>query len=379
MSPSPPENVAALFKPLTLGSGVLTLPNRIVLAALTRNRAVPTTVPNEVMKDYYLQRADAGLLITEAIPTSYQGTEWANAPCLHTEEHVAAWKTIIDAVHEKGTLIFGQLWHAGRVCHPDMPLQAGRVRPTLGPSAIGARDKEKFRLLPGYPGYVTPTEIPDPQVIVDEFKQGAINAKKAGFDGVELHASNGYLINQFIDSSSNQRTDAWGGSVEKRAKFVLELLKECVAVFGEGRVGIKFSPCGGYNDMGMPLAETLAQYSYILTEANKLPLAYICLARWSPMFETHYDGTYRKYVTNFPFWLNVAMLPEESAQLINEGKIDGVEIGIPFIVNPDLVKRVLHGKELSVALDVKRIYGFGPNVPLEEQRKGYTDYPTAEY
>ncbi len=125
-----------------------------------------------------------------------------------------------------------------------------------------------------------------------------------------VHASNGYLINQFIDSSSNQRTDAWGGSVEKRAKFVLELLKECVAVFGEGRVGIKFSPCGGYNDMGyfviivesylcspigfisMPLAETLAQYSYILTEANKLPLAYICLARWSPMFETHYDGTY---------------------------------------------------------------------------------------
>ncbi|PPQ89268.1 hypothetical protein CVT25_001352 [Psilocybe cyanescens] len=369
----------ALFRPLKVGS--ITLKNRITMAALTRNRA-QGTYPSDIMKEYYVQRAGAGLIVSEGILISRQGTEWPLAPGLWDDQHVAGWKKITDAVHEAGTHMYAQLWHTGRTSHPDVPEQKLSGAPVYAPSAISARGG-KFRQLPGAPGYVTPTAIDDPWVIVKQYKHAAVNAKKAGFDGVELHGANGYLVAQFLDNNSNKRTDQWGGSVENRCRFGLEVLKVLVEVFGSD-VSVKISPCGGYNDVGMPLQETLDTFSYFITEAEKLNLAYFTLVRYAEAFDVVLDGkrratkfdvldAFRPYIKKAKLFLNAGVTPEEGSELVEAGKVDAIVIGFNYVTHPDVAQRVFRNIPLNNVPDIKHMQTKGD----ADWSTGYTDYPTA--
>ncbi|KAF7359284.1 Artemisinic aldehyde Delta(11(13)) reductase [Mycena sanguinolenta] len=392
----------SLFTPLKLGS--ITIQNRIGMSALTRNRSTET-VPNEIMQKYYVQRAvgGAGLIVSEGTLITRQGSEWAQAPGIWDKSQVIGWKKIIDAVHEAGskmycqvnlttTCIFNeevdwglsQLWHLGRLSHPQAPEQIAAGVPVYGPSAISARGG-KFRFLPGAPGYVTPTAIDDPTVIIDQFKQAAINAKEAGFDGVELHGANGYIVHQFLDSTSNKRTDEWGGSVENRARFALETLKAMVEVWGPD-VSLKISPAGGYNDMGMPLQETIDTYGYLLQEAEKLGLSYVTFVRYSAGQDPVIDGmhratkhdvvaTFSPFLKNTHIFVNSGVTPAEAEELVSSGTAAGVFFGVNIITHPDLVKRIKAGKPLDNVPDVHQFYGaLGVDPAL-----GYVDYKEAVY
>ncbi|KAE9400819.1 FMN-linked oxidoreductase [Gymnopus androsaceus JB14] len=370
---------APLSEPLRLGS--LTLRNRVFMAALTRNRSVPT--------NYYQQRAkSAGLIISEGVLITPQGTEWPHAPGIWSREQIAGWKKITDAVHKEGSFIFAQLWHLGRVSHPDAPEQIASGVPVYAPSAIAARGGN-FRFLPGEPGYVTPTAIDDPTTLLDLFEQAAINAKNAGFDGVELHGANGYLIQQFLDSTSNKRTDSWGGSVANRARFGLLALQRLIRVFGKDRVGIKLNPTGGYNDMGMPLEETIETYSYFISRADKLGIAYIDLVRYVDMLDPVIDGakrgtphdilaTYGSLIKHAQVFSNGGFTGEEAAATVKAGQASGIFFGIPWITHPDLAQRLQLGRPLDNEIDFTTLYG-KYYAPEAEQRKGYVDYPAADY
>ncbi|KAF4617635.1 hypothetical protein D9613_005854 [Agrocybe pediades] len=256
---------------------------------------------------------------------------------------------------------------------------------------------------------MSPTPHPNPWELVQQFKEAAINAKKAGFDGVEVHAANGYIINQFIDNTANKRTDEWGGSIENRCRLALEVTKACVEIFGSN-VAIKLSPCGGYNDVGcvepsssaangprilkhgaptssMPLQETIDTYSYLITELDKLGLAYICLVRYLPYTDSTYDGvlratqhdvfgTYRPLIKNTKVMFNGAIKPEEAEDIIAGGTADLVAIGLDFITHPDYAERVRHGKPLDNALDMAHMQ---TNKTSTDWRTGYNDYPAAVY
>lgn len=369
----------SLFKPLQVGS--IEIPNRLGVSATTRNRAIGT-VTNDTIKEYYLQRTDAGLIVTEGILITRQGTEWPDAPGIWSEEQVSGWRDITDAVHEKGGRIYAQLWHVGRVAHPEAPEQKLAGTPVYGPSALAARGG-KFRHIEGHPGYVTPTAVTDPWTIVNLFKVAAENSKKAGFDGVELHGANGYIIHQFLDNTSNKRTDQWGGSIENRARLGLEVLKALVEVFGSN-VALKVSPAGGYNDMGMPLQDTLDTFRYFLSEADKLGLSYIVIARYLAWLDIEFDGvkratphdvlaSYRDVVKKSKFFVNAGVSPEEAETLISSGTVDGAFFGISFITHSDLVKRVQNGKPLDNAPNYAHLYG----VPGVDIHVGFTDYPIA--
>ncbi|PPQ86645.1 hypothetical protein CVT25_006829 [Psilocybe cyanescens] len=377
----------ALFSPLQIGD--VTLKNRITMAAFARNRA-EDTYPTDLMKEYYVQRAKggAGLIVTEAILVTRQGTEWPHSPGIWEDKHVTLWKGIVDAVHAAGGLLYGQvipLFFVGRAGHPDAEQQKLAGIPVYGPSAIGARGG-KFKFIPGCPGYVIPTPIDDPWKIIEQFKQAAFNAKKAGFDGIELHGSNGYIIHQFLDSTSNHRTDEWGGSIENRSRFGLEVLKVMVEAFGRN-VSVKLSPSGGYNDMGMPLQETLDTYSHFISEADKLGLAYICLVRYQAAYDAEYDGvlrstphdvieSYASLIKNSKLIINAGVTPEEGEQLVASGKVDAIAIGFNWITHPDLANRVLKGKPLNNVPDIPHLQ---TNRNSGDWSTGYTDYPAAEY
>ncbi|KAG0704595.1 hypothetical protein DFH29DRAFT_911144 [Suillus ampliporus] len=377
-----------LLEPLAVGP--LTLRNRVVMSALTRSRSVPTNVPNDLNLEYYAQRArgGAGLITTEGTLICQQGTEWQNAPGIWNQDQVAAWKKITDAVHAEGGVIFTQLWHLGRVSHPDAPEQKASGMPVYGPSSIAARGG-KFRFLPGEPGYATPVALDDPSMLINMYRQAAINAKEAGFDGVELHAAGGHLVHQFLDSTSNKRTDAYGGSIENRARFGFEILKELVSIWGSKRVAVRLSPAGGYNDVGMPLQENIDTFRYFISQADDLDLGYICLVRYFPLLDPIFDGkrratkhdvleTYRPCIKKSTLILNGDLTPEEANQLIAAKKIDAAAFGILWISHPDLAKRIEHGIPIDAKPDPKTFYGSGPQIPYEEQKKGYTDYPAAQ-
>ncbi|KAK2459474.1 hypothetical protein APHAL10511_008508 [Amanita phalloides] len=372
---------SALLSPLQVGD--ITIKNRIAMSALTRDRA-PEAIPNEVMKEYYVQRSNAGLIVTEGTLITRQGTEWPHAPGIWNEAQVKEWRKITDAVHAAGSYIYVQLWHLGRTSHPDAPEQKSAGIPVYAPSAIAARGG-KFRFLPGAPGYVTPTELPDPWVIIKQYKHAAENAKAAGFDGVELHGANGYLVPQFLDSTCNQRTDEWGGSVQNRARFALETLKVLKEVYGNN-VSVKLNPCGGYNDMGMPLQETLDTFTYFITEADKLGLSYITLLRYAPALDVEFDGklraiqhdvvaSYRHLIKNSKVFVNGGVLPDEGAELVKSGKADAISFGFNYLIHPDLAKRIQYGKPLDNIPNFPHLYGAG----AKDLRPGYTDYPEANY
>ncbi len=344
-----------LFDPVTIGAW--TLPNRIIMAPLTRCRASEGRVPNDLMKEYYLQRSTAGLIITEATSVTPMGVGYPNTPGIWSDEQVAGWKNITEAVHAAGGRIILQLWHVGRISDPvylngELP---------VAPSAIAAEGH--VSLIRPMKNFVTPRalELDEIPGIIEAYKKGAENAKAAGFDGVEIHGANGYLLDQFLQDKTNHRTDEYGGSLENRARLMLEVTDAVVSVWGADRVGMHIAPRGDAHDMGD--SDLLKTFSYVATELGKRRIAFICAREKQapdsigPALKKAFGGT---YISNEKFTL------ESSNAILETGDADAVAFGIPFIANPDLVERFAKNAALNKP-EPTTFYGSGP--------KGYTDYP----
>jgi N-ethylmaleimide reductase len=354
--------MSLLFSKTTLGP--LALQNRLVMAPMTRNRAVGN-IPNELMAQYYAQRASAGLIITEGTSPSPNGLGYPRIPGIFSTAQVAGWTRVAAAVHPLGAKIFMQLMHCGRIAHP-LNLPAGaRV---LGPSAIAAAG-EMYTDAEGMkpnakPEAMTETDI---KATVEEFAQAARNAVAAGFDGIELHGANGYLLEQFFRPSSNQRTDGYGGSVENRARFVLEVLEAAIGAIGKDKVGMRLSPFGVFNDMPA-YAAMEADYTYLAGQLDRAGLVYIHLVDHSsmgaPTVPESMKATFRctfKRTLILSGGYDAARAESDLA-----GKCDLVAFARPFLANPDLVAQWKSGPTVN-APDLTTFYTPGP--------KGYTDYP----
>jgi N-ethylmaleimide reductase len=354
-----------LLEPYKLGP--ITLPNRLVMAPLTRNRAIAGLVPNPLAVEYYGQRASAGLLITEASQVSQQGQGYQDTPGIYSKEQVAGWRKVTERVHAREGRIFIQLWHVGRVSHTS--LQPDNSAP-VGPSAIRAKGKtfvgNTFTDV-SEPRALTLEEIPG---IIESFKRAAANALAAGFDGVEIHGANGYLLDQFAKDGANKRDDAYGGSIENRARLMLEVSKAVAAEAGAERTGIRISPVTPSNDISDSDPQPL--FDHIVDRLNALKLVYIHVvegatggARDIAPFD--YGSLRRRfkgaYIANngYDFELANKALAANEADLIAFGK--------PFIANPDLVERLRRGAPLNEP-DKATFYGGGA--------KGYTDYPVLD-
>ncbi len=360
---------SSLFDPIDLGA--LKLKNRIVMAPLTRSRAVAGEVPNPLAPEYYGQRASVGLIISEATQISRSGQGYPNTPGMFTEAQVQGWKAVTDAVHAKGGLIVAQLWHVGRVSiaayQPD-------GRPAVAPSAIAAEGqamKEDFTMVPfETPRALTIEEI---QGVIADYAHAAEMAKKAGFDGVEVHGANGYLIDQFLKDGSNQRDDRYGGSVENRLRFMLEVVSAVVAVWGADRVGIRLSPSNGSN--GTKDSDPAAIFVPAAAALKPFGLAYLHLIEGEPgTVMAPWDGAPllaadMREAFSGPLMLNGGLTRETAEKAIAECRADLVSVGVPVLANPDLVERWKRNAPLN-APDKTTFYGGGA--------KGYTDYPTLE-
>ncbi|MDB5655089.1 MAG: NADH:flavin oxidoreductase/NADH oxidase [Tardiphaga sp.] len=357
-------STSKLFEPYKLGP--ITLSNRTVMAPLTRNRAVEGLVPNPLAIEYYAQRASAGLLITEASQISQQGQGYQDTPGIYSKAQVAGWKKVTDAVHAKGGHIFIQLWHVGRISHSD--LQPNKGAP-VAPSAIRAKGKTYVNNTftdTSEPRALELSEIPG---LIDDYRIAAKNAIEAGFDGVEIHAANGYLLEQFARDSTNKRTDEYGGSIENRAKLILEVTRAIVKEIGADRTGIRISPVTPANDAALD-SNPQKLFDYIVDGLSAEKLVYLHVvegATGGPRDIAPFDyADLRKrfkgaYIANNGYDLALAekVLAANAADLIAFGK--------PFISNPDLVERLKAGAELNKP-DQATFYGGGA--------KGYTDYPT---
>lgn len=360
-----------LFSPVKLGP--YTLPNRIVMAPMTRLRAGAEDVPVPINATYYAQRASAGLIVSECTKVSPQSNGYMNCPGIYSPEQVAGWRLVTDAVHESGGKIFLQLWHCGRISHPS--LQEGGTLP-VAPSAIAAVGE--LHTPAGKVSLDTPRALETHEIpgIVEYFRKGAENALAAGFDGVELHGAFGYLIDQFLQDGSNQRTDKYGGSIENRARFLLEVVEAVAGVWGADRVGIKLSPSNTF--YGMYDSNPKATFGYVLEALNPFGLAYVHLMEpneidlanrevlnpVTPIFRPIYKGT---IISNGGFD------KQKGNAILASGDADLVSFGKTFLANPDLPKRF----ELDAPLNApnpKTFYGRG-DVDAE---KGYTDYPFLE-
>eukprot|EP00475_Leptophrys_vorax_P040327 TRINITY_DN74623_c0_g1_i1.p1 TRINITY_DN74623_c0_g1~~TRINITY_DN74623_c0_g1_i1.p1 ORF type:complete len:374 (-),score=106.62 TRINITY_DN74623_c0_g1_i1:18-1055(-) len=335
---------------------------------MTRNRG---KVPTQMNIEYYTQRAGAGLIVTEGVFIEKIGSEWPDAPGIYTNEQIGAWKKVTESVHKEGGKIFCQLWHVGRVAHHVH--NPGNSLP-VGPSAIAARGG-KIPVGDGtFVQYETPRALETDEVEskVLLYKLAAINAKEAGFDGVELHAAFGYLPNQFLLDGSNQRTDKYGGSLENRARFILEIMEELVKVWGADYVGIKLSPSNTYNDMSD--SDPKATYTYLLERLNDLNLAYVCLMEGGPSDVKHGGVVIPckefRPVYKGNLFFNNEYIVKSATEAVRQGECDAVEFGRFFIANPDLVERVRLDKEVAHVTDYSTLYYGGP--------KGFIDYPTWE-
>ena len=358
--------MSLLFSPTKLGP--LTLQNRLVMSPLTRNRAVGN-VPNDLMVEYYKQRASAGLIITEGTSPSPNGLGYPRIPGAFSAEQTAAWKRVTDAVHARGAKIFLQLMHTGRIGHRHN-LPAGAA--VVGPSAVAAAG-EIYTDAEGMQPHPTPKAMTEADIktAIGEYVQAAKNAVAAGFDGVELHGANGYLLEQFIRPNSNTRTDAYGGSIEKRARFVLEVAKAVVDAIGKDKVGIRLSPYGAFNDMP-PYPQMEADYAYLARDLSKLGLVYVHLVDHSsmgaPTVPQSIKDTFRKDFKGALILSGGYDTARAEADL-EAGKADLIAVGRPILANPDLVARWKAGAALN-APDPATFYTPGP--------KGYTDYPALE-
>lgn len=352
-----------LFAPFQLSD--LTLSNRIVMAPMTRNRADKNTAVQPMAVTYYAQRASAGLIITEATQVSPEGVGYPATPGIHSDIQVEAWRKVTDAVHAKAGHIFLQLWYTGRISHPS--LLPGNATP-VAPSAI--RPEGQAFTYDGLQDFVTPralntNEIPS---IVAQFKHGAEMAKRAGFDGVEVHAANGYLIDQFLRDGSNQRTDIYGGSVENRMRILNEILDVVIDVWTSHRVGVRLTPENSFNSMSD--SDPQSHFSYFIEQLSARDLAYVHVLQGDMMTkESTLD--YRALRAKFdgPYIANNGFDLARAKQAIESGDADLIAFGIPFLANPDLVRRFKEGLPLNEP-DQATFYG--------GDETGYTDYPFYE-
>lgn len=352
------EFMPNLFDPLRVGD--LALPNRVVMAPLTRLRAGPTHIPNALMAEYYAQRASAGLLISEGVPVSPQGVGYPGVPGIWSAEQTAAWKQVTKAVHDKGGRIFMQIWHVGRISDPSH-LNGGTP---VGPSPIAAKGHVSL-LRPERP-YPVPhaLSIEEIQGVVEDFRRAAENAQAAGFDGVQLHGANGYLLDQFLQDGSNHRADAYGGSIENRARLLLQATDAAISVWGADRVGVHLAPRADSHTMGD--SDLPATFVYVAKALGERKIAFVSAREYEaadslgPTLKAAFDGP---YIANEKFDLASANAAIEA------GRADAIAFGKAYIANPDLVERLKAGAPLNVP-DPSTFYGYD-NGP-----RGYTDYPT---
>ncbi len=353
-----------LFSPITLGP--MALPNRIFMAPLTRCRAGEGNVPNELNAEYYAQRASAGLIISEATAVTPRGYGYPNTPGIHTASQVEGWRKVTEAVHAKGGHIYLQLWNVGRISHT--VFQPNGELP-IAPSSI--QPKGKIFTGTGMEEYPTPRALETVEMpgIIAEYIHGAILAKEAGFDGVEIHNANGYLLDQFLRDGTNHRTDLYGGSVQNRARLTIEVTEAVVGVWGADRVGIRFSPSGVFNDMHD--SNPLETFGYVLGELNRFGLAYAHITQVTAQDIAHgaTGGVGPKELR--PTWKGKIVSAggftlESGNAALTEGWADAIAFGVPFLSNPDLPERFSRNAELNKP-DEATFYAPGP--------EGYTDYP----
>ncbi|WP_395407712.1 alkene reductase [Pseudoduganella sp. UC29_106] len=351
--------MTTLFDPITIGA--LSLKNRVIMAPLTRSRAVGEgRVPNALMAEYYAQRSTAGLIISEATSVTPQGVGYENTPGIWSDEQVEGWKKVTEAVHAKGGKIVLQLWHVGRISDPS--LLNGEA--PVAPSAIAANGNVSL-LRPVRP-YSTPRalEISELAGVVAAYRKGAENAKKAGFDGVEIHGANGYLLDQFLQDSTNQRTDAYGGPIENRARLMLEVTDAVIEVWGADRVGMHLAPRRDAHDMGD--STPTETFGYVARELGKRKIAFIAAREavgddsLGPLLKKEFGGT---YIANEKF------TAEGAQKALAEGRADAIAWGKDFIANPDLPRRLQTG----AALNPQR-----PELFYAPSAEGYIDYPALE-
>ncbi len=352
-----------LFSPLQLGPA--TLPNRLVMAPLTRNRAGRDGVPTAMMAEYYAQRASAGLIISEATCISPQGVGYPLTPGIWNGAQVGGWAPITQAVHARGGHIYCQLWHVGRISHPS--LQPDGALP-VAPSAV--KPEGEAYTYEGMQPFVTPRALAIEEIpgIVEQYRVAAKNAAAAGFDGVEVHAANGYLLDEFLRDGSNRRTDAYGGSVENRARLLLEVLDAVCAVWGSHRVGVRLSPIQPFNDMRDSDPETT--FSRVVELLNPLNLAYLHVTRLG-MDAPGAAGPYFDLTRLRRLWQGIYMTNHgydraSAMAAVAQGEADLVAFGTLFLANPDLVERLRRDAPLN-SPDPSTFYG--------GDERGYTDYP----
>jgi N-ethylmaleimide reductase len=355
--------MSLLFSKTTLGP--LELQNRLVMCPLTRSRATGS-IPNDLMAEYYSQRASAGLIVTEGTSPSPNGLGYARIPGIFSDAQVAGWKKTTDAVHKKGAKIFVQLMHTGRIGH-QLNLPAGAK--IVAPSAVAAAG-QMFTDAEGMKPHPTPEAMSEADIksTIAEYVKAAKNAVAAGFDGIELHGANGYLLEQFIRPNSNVRTDQYGGAIENRARFVLEVVAATTAAIGKDKVGIRLSPFGTFNDMPL-YPEMEADYGYLAGKLNDTGMMYIHLvdhsANGAPKVPDSIKATFRKSFKR-SLILSGGYDAKRAEADLEAGKGDLIAVGKPILANPDLVERWKKGVALN-APDMATFYTPGP--------KGYTDYP----
>jgi 2,4-dienoyl-CoA reductase-like NADH-dependent reductase (Old Yellow Enzyme family) len=346
----------SLFDALKIGD--LTLPNRIWMAPLTRSRAGAGRIPNELMAQYYRQRASAGLIVTEATSVTAMGVGYADTPGIWSQDQVAGWKLVTRAVHDAGGHIFLQLWHVGRISHPCF-LEG---RQPVAPSAIAPSGNVSL-LRPPTP-FVVPRALAVEELpgVIADYRDGARNAQAAGFDGVEIHGANGYLLDQFLQDRANHRTDAYGGSVANRARLMLEVADAVISVWGAARVGMHLAPRGDSNSMGD--SDPAALFGHVARELGRRRLAFLCVReyvgpdRLGPALRAAFGG---------PYIANERFTFASATELLAAGEADAVAFGKLFIANPDLLRRMRLGGPFNEP-DTAGFYAGGS--------KGYTDYPT---
>ena len=364
----------SLFDPLTVGA--LTLPHRVIMAPLTRMRSKqPGNIPYELNAKYYAQRAGAGLLISEATQISQQGQGYPGTPGIHSAEQVAGWRIVTDGVHKAGGRIVLQLWHVGRISHPSH--QPGGALP-VAPSAIAAKNSGTYTSDWKQTQILTPRALETAEIsgIVNDYRTAAEKAKSAGFDGVEVHGANGYLLDQFLHDGSNKRTDSYGGSIENRVRLLLEVVDAVTDVWGAQRVGVRLSPYGTFNDMND--SNPLELFTYAIEQLSDRGIAYIHLIEPRASNAGGQDGTLsdrpdvaRLFRRSFKGVLISAggYTPESAKEAVSSGNADAVAFGRLYISNPDLAERLQNNAPLN-PYERSTFYGGA--------EKGYIDYPTLD-
>ncbi len=361
-------NSHTLFNPCQVGN--ITLKNRVVMAPLTRSRAGEKRIPNDLMEEYYIQRKSAGLIISEATVISRQGCGWLHSPGIYSDEQMEAWKPITQALHERETPFFLQLWHCGRASHSSF--QENNQLPV---SASTVQLNEDYIHTPiGKQPYETPRALKTEEIprIVEDYRLAAERAKKAGFDGVEIHSANGYLIDQFLESKTNHRTDKYGGSIENRYRFLKEIVEALLTVFPANQIGVKLSPNGSFNDMGSPEYREL--FTYVAQQLNNYDLAYLHIVDglefgFHDLGEPMTLADFRK-VFDGVLMGNCGYTKDSAEATIQAGNADLIAFGRPFISNPDLVERFANNWPLNPPADMQYWYSF--------DAEGYIDFPTYE-